>query len=117
MRPMAQGEANPLLEHFARIPAADCFVLPFEKIANRSFTDDPSGVRGWTGAGLPDFRQGPRGDLKFHAVPYRIPADGRALILRGVKRLKSYSTARRLSGRWFSSTPPGIRRAEKSCTG
>ena len=85
MRPMAQGEANPLLEHFARIPAADCFVLPFEKIANRSFTDDPSGVRGWTGAGLPDFRQGPRGDLKFHAVPYRIPADGRALILRGVK--------------------------------
>ena len=58
MRPMAQGEANPLLEHFARIPAADCFVLPFEKIANRSFTDDPSGVRGWTGAGLPDFRQG-----------------------------------------------------------
>lgn len=80
------GARTPLREKFAAIPPADCFPIAMDKVANRNFVDDTSGVRGWTGTGVPDFRQGPLGAQKFSGLPYRITGEkGRALILKGTR--------------------------------
>ncbi len=82
-KPITKGEESQLREFFKQIPAADCLPLKLDKIANRNFVDDPNGERGWTNSGIPDFRQGPKGEQHFFNVPYHMT--GRALIMCGTR--------------------------------